>query len=84
MSHVRQRRYWGICRTQEQLAPVFDLFNERRAAIYELWRGQEGLEQNRLQRTLQYFDEFYEIINDRGKTKREILFKCRDLSYLGD
>ncbi len=75
--HVRERRYWGICRPPEEFAPVFDLLNDRRAAIYELWRGLEGLEQRRLDNTLEYFDEFYQIINDPGKTKREILMKCR-------
>jgi hypothetical protein len=84
VADVRQRRYWGICRPSEDFPPVFDLFNYRRAAIYDLWRGQEGLEQHRLERSLEYFDEFYEIINDSGKTKREILFKCRDMSYLGE
>jgi len=84
VADVRQRRYWGICRPSEDFPPVFDLFNDRRAAIYELWRGQKGLEQRRLDRTLEYFDEFYEIINDSGKTKREIVFKCRDMSYLGE
>jgi len=83
VSDVRQRRYWGICRAPEEFVPVFDLFNERRAAIYDAWRGQEGLEQRRLQRTLEYFDQFYEIINDSGKTRREIVMKCRDMSYLG-
>jgi hypothetical protein len=83
VSDVRQRRYWGICRPPEEFLPVFDLFNERRAAIYDLWRGQEGLEQRRLQRTLDYFDQFYEIINNSGKTRREIVMKCRDMSYLG-
>lgn len=82
--HVRRRRYWGICRPPEEFVPVFDLFNDRRAAIYELWRGQEGLEEDRLNRTLEYFDEFYEIVNDPGKTRRDILMKCRDMSYLGE
>jgi hypothetical protein len=84
VSHVRQRRYWGICREREEFAPVFDLFNVQRVEIYDLWRGQVGLDPRRLERTLEYLDEFYEIINDTGKTKREILFKCRDLSYLGE
>jgi hypothetical protein len=82
--HVRRRRYWGICRSAQEFAPVFDLFNELRAAIYDLWRGQAGLEERRLNSSLEYFDEFYEIINDPGKAKREILMKCRDKSYLGE
>ncbi len=84
VSHVRQRRYWGICRPDEEFAPVFELFNDRRSEIYDLWRRQEGLEESRLERTIEYFDEFYEIINDSGKTKREIVMKCRNMSYLGN
>ncbi len=79
---VRQRRYWGICRPLEEFVPVFELFNDRRSAIYDLWRRQDGLEPRRLHRSLEYFDQFYEIINDPGKTTREILLKCRDMSYL--
>lgn len=81
--HVWERRYWGICRPAEEFVPIFSLFNERRSAIYELWRGQKGLEERRLNRTLEYFDEFYEIINDSGKTNREILQRCREVLYPG-
>ena len=38
--------------------------------------------QRRLRRSLEYFDQFYEIINNEGKVRREILGKCRDMSYL--
>lgn len=78
---VRDRRYWGICRPTEEFAPVFDLFNQRRAAIYDLWRGQEDLDEGRLEQSLEYFDEFYEIINDPDRTQREILQKCRKVTY---
>jgi hypothetical protein len=79
---VRERRYWGICRPAEEFAPVFEHFNDRRQAIYELWRGQEGLEPSRLARALAYFDEFYEIINHPRRARYEIVTQCRDMSYL--
>jgi hypothetical protein len=82
--NVRQRRYWGICRPAEEFAPVFEHFNDRRQAMYELWRGQEGLEQRRLERSLDYFDEFYEIINNERRARYEIVTQCRDMSYLED
>ena len=82
VSNVRQRRYWGICRPDSEFAPAFELFNDRRSAIYDLWRGQAGLDERRLRRSLEYFDQFYEIINNEGKVRREILGKCRDMSYL--
>ena len=82
VTRVWQRRYWGICRPVEEFEPVFQRFNDRRQAIYDLWRAQEGLEERRLTPSLAYFDEFYDIINNGGKTKREILLACRDMSYL--
>jgi hypothetical protein len=80
--NVWERRYRGICHRMEALGPVFQRFNDRRQAIYDLWRGQEGLEEGRLERTLAYFDEFYEIINSEGRVRYEILRHCRDMSYL--
>jgi hypothetical protein len=82
--HVRDRRYWGICRPPEEFVGVFSLFNDQREAIYELWRGQEGLEESRLDHTIEYFDEFYEIISDSRRTRREILLKCRRVYGQGD
>jgi hypothetical protein len=79
---VRQRRFWGICRPAEEFTPVFAQFNDRRQAIYQLWRGQEGLDQRRLERALDYFDEFYEIINNDRRARYEIVTQCRDMSYL--
>jgi hypothetical protein len=84
VSNVRQRRYWGMCHSDDEFTAVFEVFNDRRTEIYDLWRDQEELDESRLERTLEYFDEFYEIINDSGKAKREIVMKCRDMSYLGE
>ncbi len=75
---VRQRRYWGICRPRAELEAVFPLFRERRDKIYGLYRDQEGLEQKFRDRTLEYFDEFYEIIDDNGRVRREMEALCRE------
>jgi hypothetical protein len=83
VSSVRERRYWGICRPAEEFDPVFDLFNEHKDVIFDLWRGQEGLQERKLDHSMEYFEDFYEIINDAGRTRREILEKCRRVSYEG-
>ncbi len=80
---VRQRKFWGLCKPREVLESVFPLFNEKREEIYALYRGQEGLAEDQVRKTIDYYDEFYEIINDRGKMRRQILDECR-VMYRGE
>lgn len=75
---VRQRRFWGVCRPQEELEAVVPLFNERRDAIDALVRGQEGLTEDRVEETIEYLDEFYEVINDPQRFEREVVRRCRE------
>ncbi len=74
---VRVRRFWGICRPREVLEGVFPLFNERREAIYVLYRGHEDLDARYVRETLEYLDEFYAIINDPEQVTREMMERCR-------
>lgn len=79
--NVRQRHFRGFCpeqmnRQQEEYDAVVALFQEKKEAIYELWRTQEGLDPDRLEDTLDYLDEFYEILEDEGKIRSYILDRC--------
>jgi hypothetical protein len=74
---VRERRYKGRCASEPYLERTFEVFNEKREPIYELYRSQEGLEADIVEKSLEYLDEFYEIINDPGKVRREIIRSCR-------
>jgi hypothetical protein len=74
---VRNRLYRGLCHFGDHVPPVLEQFNEKREAIYTLFREQEGLEPKVLEETVEYFDKFYETINDERKTRREIYDKCR-------
>lgn len=77
--NVRQRLYRGICRPREELEAVFPLFEDKRAAIYELVRTLPDLDPKRLEDTIEYLDEFYDIIGDPDKVERELLNRCRDV-----
>ena len=63
---VRQRLWRGYCAPPEQFARVFALFNEKKPAIYALYSDHLGRRMNPdvARRTLEYFDDFYETIND--------------------
>lgn len=73
---VRDRAYRGLCASAPQLPETFALLNEKRDAIYALYREQPGLDAEVAKKTLEYLDEFYETINDPAKREREIERGC--------
>jgi hypothetical protein len=74
---VRNRLYRGICRPREELDAVLAMFLERRDAVYENFRSLPALDPQRLEDSIEYLDEFYEIVGDPAKVEREIVRRCR-------
>ena len=76
---VRQRIFRGMCLTPEELSALFARFNAQKEAIYALYRGleSEGLEPKRIAQALGYYDEFYQTINDAGRSRREFTRSCQ-------
>ena len=77
---VRQRIFRGTCRAPEELTVLFGRFNAQKDAMYALYHGleSEGLEPNRVKQALDYYDQFFKIINDPGDTRREFIRTCKD------
>jgi hypothetical protein len=76
---VTQRRFRGRCVSPDLMNRTLQRFRDKRDAIYALYREQPDLDEGVLERSLDYLDGFYEIINDEGKTERDILRDCRRL-----
>jgi len=81
INRVRQRLFRGFCpagvnRSQADYDSVYELFLEKKDEIYEVWRGLEALEPDRLEDTLEYFDEFYETIGDPRRIE-QMMRACR-------
>ena len=57
---------------------MFPLFFEKRDAIYQLTRSVPGLDPGRIQDTIAYLDEFYDIISDPERVEREMVSSCRE------
>ena len=74
---VRDRAYRGFCRENLDFATLFALFNEPRDSIYATVRGLEELEEKQRDRLLDYYDKFYDVINNEGRARREIQRMCR-------
>jgi hypothetical protein len=73
---VRERAYRGLCASAENLPGVFALFNQKRDAIYALYREQPGLDAEVVKETIEYLDAFYNTINDPKKVEREFTKRC--------
>jgi hypothetical protein len=79
LRNVRQRRYRGLCRSAAFWPSIFTEFNERRDEIEQLFRGQEGLETDVLEETLEYIGGFYDVINDEARARREFERHCLEV-----
>ncbi len=74
---VRQRLYRGYCKDPAELEPILEQFKREKDAIYALWTAQEGLDRKTLKRAIEYFDEFYTMIEDSKAVEREFVRSCR-------
>ncbi|HUR92528.1 MAG TPA: hypothetical protein VMY38_07620 [Gemmatimonadaceae bacterium] len=63
---VRQRLFRGYCAPPGEFARAVALFNEKKPAIYALYSDHIGKLMNPrvVQQTVDYFDDFYETINE--------------------
>ena len=75
----RRRLYWGLCYFQPDLPVSYEVFKEKKEAIYNLYRHHQYLDPALVERTLAYLDEFYGVINDPDKANREMARECREL-----
>jgi len=75
---VRTRLFRGPCLAPEMYERAFALFRERREAIRALYHDDIGarIRSATVRRTLAYFDDFFEIIDDPRRVKRDILDAC--------
>jgi hypothetical protein len=75
---VRQRVMRGYCAPAAEYERVFALFREKKDAIYALYADSlaAALKPDVVRTTLQYFDEFYSVINNPAEAKRKIVGAC--------
>lgn len=72
---VRQRLYRGRCINIHELDKTITIFNDRRPAI-EAELLPDDLQGRYRKTAAKFIDEFYEIINDPEKRKKNIIDKC--------
>jgi hypothetical protein len=78
LPNVRQRLFRGYCTDPGAYDKAFAIFNEKKPEIYALYSDSVGelMDRGTVKSTLRYFDEFYEIINNKRAAKRSIVESC--------
>ena len=76
ISSVRERYFRGYCRLPGTYEKTVEIFNTNKNEIYALYSDFPYLDDRQKKITLKYYDDFYEIVNDPKKIKRNIYDKC--------
>ncbi len=74
---VRERLYRGMCRTGEEAAAIVSKLQETRKDLFAVYDSLPDLNPKYVKETREYLDEFFAVIGDPRKYKREILDNCR-------
>lgn len=73
---VKERLYAGYCGPPEDFDPIFARFREQRAAIEALY-DLEPLERGEREQARKYYAEFFRLIDDPQRVRREMLRICQ-------
>jgi hypothetical protein len=78
IKRVTDRLYRGFCRPELNREAVAAVFNAQKDAIWSLYQDFPYLEAKPKEKTLKFYDKFYETINDERKFDRQIVRACRN------
>jgi hypothetical protein len=73
---VRERRFMGFCRTEDEFAAAFEFLRERQEAILSLFRNFPLLEARYAERSTEYLEDFYETIQQPKLVRRDFDNVC--------
>ncbi len=76
---VTERIYLGECMPKEEYIPVIGYFDAKKSGFYELISGFDYLSERDKSQTLNYLDEFYQIIHSPIFYKKYILSTCKEI-----
>jgi hypothetical protein len=76
LKSIQDRRYRGICRSEAQWAPIVAMFQAKKAAVYAVYDSVPHLDPKYIRETKKYLDEFYGVLDDPRKFKREMVSSC--------
>jgi hypothetical protein len=72
---VQDRLFRGPCMTPAELAPILEKFTSQKAAIKDLYT-RLPLDDGYRRRALDYYEDFFRMIGNQGRVKRELIETC--------
>src|SRR5256885_15142868 len=76
---VRQRVYRGFCQPDSILARALARFRGAKDSIYAAVRSVPDLPERDAKGVLDYFDQFYQVLDNPGLVNREVVRSCRSI-----
>jgi len=73
---VSDRLFRGYCRSMQEFKEQFEYFRAKKAEIYGLYEDYEPLGKRQRKDALNYFDDFYEIIDNDNLIQIDFLDRC--------
>ncbi len=77
LQNVRQRLYRGYCQSDAEVYLVLDIFKEKQKSIDSLWKNLPYYQTQRRQKTQQYIDSFFELLNKKDSVQFYFFRNCR-------
>ncbi|MBT8098804.1 MAG: hypothetical protein KJO82_03595 [Gammaproteobacteria bacterium] len=79
---VRHRYFYGLCQPAEILEAAIAHMQAKRAEIRALFANSEALDKRNKQKSLDYVDSFYEILDSPQLLEEEIIGRCRGRGHM--
>ncbi|MEZ4827102.1 MAG: hypothetical protein R3C61_12625 [Bacteroidia bacterium] len=74
---VKDRLFRGFCRTEEEFAASFQLFQQKKEVFLQLIEGNEWLDSKSKTSLSKYILQFYDILDNPKSVDREFYQNCR-------
>ena len=75
--NVRQRLFRGFCVQNHTLPQAVEVFQQKKPEIMALFEENTNLNSSSRKKAISYLEDFYEVLDDPKRFKREFTDKCR-------
>ncbi len=77
VKNIRQRLYRGFCRFNDTLPEAVERFQQKKTTILALFENNTHMTSKNRKSAIKYIKDFYKVLDDPKRFKREITDKCR-------